>query len=419
MQLKRIFVSLLVVILMLSATVIAVSAEDVILTTSAPAAVENFELAVDVSSAAGSQNEVLTFKKGEKVDVSVTIVNNPGVAYYEFYLDFDAKALAPVVNDKGALVVESDIYGYSVINVKDNYIKFVTTYGEQAANVVKTGVTLKFSFNVIAEGCATAPVAIRENAFVYNADLKAVDYKVDADAVYVHTFAAGKTVAPTCQSEGWYEFTCPDCKELVKANVVPAADHNVVAIEAVAPTCVATGLTEGSKCADCGTVFVEQTEVPATGEHTPVDVPATEATCKVPGVSAGTKCSVCSAVLSGFTSTGLGDHVSEVVPAVEATCTTAGATEGAKCSVCGVVTTAPQTVQPKGHTEVVIPAVEPTYSEDGATEGKKCSVCDEILVAPQVVPAKTLTWLWIVIAVVVVVGAGAAVYFFVIRKKSK
>lgn len=46
-------------------------------------------------------------------------------------------------------------------------------------------------------------------------------------------------------------------------NVV--CDHNIVTDAAVAATCTATGLTEGSHCSKCSAVFTQQTVIPATG----------------------------------------------------------------------------------------------------------------------------------------------------------
>ena len=51
-------------------------------------------------------------------------------------------------------------------------------------------------------------------------------------------------------------------------NETAYASFTEVTDDAVAPTCGATGLTEGSHCSVCGKVFVEQQTVPATGMHT-------------------------------------------------------------------------------------------------------------------------------------------------------
>ncbi len=47
-----------------------------------------------------------------------------------------------------------------------------------------------------------------------------------------------------------------------------AHEHTTEVLSAVEPTCVKTGLTEGSHCPGCGLIYTEQEEIPATGKHT-------------------------------------------------------------------------------------------------------------------------------------------------------
>ncbi len=74
--------------------------------------------------------------------------------------------------------------------------------------------------------------------------------------------------------------------------------HTAVTDEKVDATCTESGLTEGSHCAECGKVIVEQETIPAKG-HTPVDVPQEAPTCTDGGKTEGQKCADCGIVLSG------------------------------------------------------------------------------------------------------------------------
>ncbi len=105
--------------------------------------------------------------------------------------------------------------------------------------------------------------------------------------------------------------------------------ENTESIAAIDPTCTETGLTEGSKCADCGEILVEQTEVEALG------------------------------------------HTEEIIPAT-VSCSKKGKTEGKKCSLCGEILVAPVDAEKLPHT----PGAEPT-----CTAAQKCTECLTVLVA--------------------------------------
>ena len=102
--------------------------------------------------------------------------------------------------------------------------------------------------------------------------------------------------------------------------------------QAVAATCEAAGLTEGSHCSRCGEVLVAQKEVPAIG------------------------------------------HAPEVIAAVPATCTAPGLTEGSRCSNCGEVLAAQEKTEALGH-DFAVDCVPPTCVEDGSVN-YTCRRCD-------------------------------------------
>ena len=150
--------------------------------------------------------------------------------------------------------------------------------------------------------------------------------------------------APTCTTQGYTTYTC-HCKHSFVADYVNAFGHIEVVDKAVAPTCTATGLTEGKHCSTCSKVLLAQETVKALGH--------TEVTDKA------------------------------VVP----TCTTTGLTEGKHCSVCKEVLVAQETVKAFGHTEVIDKAIAPTYTNTGLTEGVHCSICNTVFVSQKVIPA--------------------------------
>ena len=203
-----------------------------------------------------------------------------------------------------------------------------------------------------------------------------------------HTEVTDAAVAPTCTATGLTEGKhCSVCDAvLVAQEVVAALGHTEVIDAAVAPTCTTTGLTEGKHCSVCGEILVAQTEVPATG-HTEVTDAAVAPTCTETGLTEGKHCSVCGEILVAQTEVPATGHTEVTDAAVAPTCTESGLTEGKHCSVCGEVLVAQTEVPATGHIEVIDAAVAPTCTETGLTEGKHCSVCGEVLVAQEVVAA--------------------------------
>lgn len=75
--------------------------------------------------------------------------------------------------------------------------------------------------------------------------------------------------APTCTVDGYQSYCCSRCAETT-ATVIAANGHTAVVDPMVAATCTTYGLTEGSHCADCNAVLVEQQTLPML-VHTYVD----------------------------------------------------------------------------------------------------------------------------------------------------
>ncbi len=115
---------------------------------------------------------------------------------------------------------------------------------------------------------------------------------IEADGEHKHI--ASVTTEPTCTEKGIMTYTCA-CGDNYSENIA-ALGHTEVTDDAVAPTCTATGLTEGSHCATCSEVFTAQIVLDALG-HTVVVLPAVEPTCLTTGETEGSMCSVCDEIL--------------------------------------------------------------------------------------------------------------------------
>ena len=210
------------------------------------------------------------------------------------------------------------------------------------------------------------------------------DTIVDANTAIGHAYDNGvATTAPSCTDAGVMTYTCANCGDTY-TKAIDATGHTVVTDKAVAPTCTATGLTEGSHCSVCNAVIVAQTTVAATGHDYNAGVVTTAPTCTTTGVKTFT-CKNCNHSYTETIATVA--HTAVTVPAVEATCTAIGYTAGSKCSVCNTVLVAQTVVAKKDHTVVTDAAVAPTCTTEGRTEGSHCSVCNTVIVAQTTVAA--------------------------------
>ena len=196
--------------------------------------------------------------------------------------------------------------------------------------------------------------------------------------------------APTCIEAGYGEHYVCTChaEPLTAKGDVDALGHTEQTLTAVAPTCTATGLTEGKQCSVCGTVTVEQTVVPTIAHS--YDAVVTDPTCAAGGYTTYT-CSVCGDTYTANETAAI-PHTEQTLSGKTPTCTETGLTEGKKCLVCGTTTVEQSTVPATGHTEEALSAVAPTCTESGLTEGKKCSVCGTTTVEQTEVPATSHTW---------------------------
>ena len=90
--------------------------------------------------------------------------------------------------------------------------------------------------------------------------------------------------APTCEENGWAKFACTvkGCDGEKTVVIHATNDHDVVVLEAKAPTCTETGLTAGWYCKHCD-LKQEQEEVKALGHNYVMDPESVvEADCETP-----------------------------------------------------------------------------------------------------------------------------------------
>lgn len=227
-----------------------------------------------------------------------------------------------------------------------------------------TGVDL----NNHAEGCelvtddAVAPTCITDGKtegshYSLCGTVVVAQDNIPASEAY-HDWQVESSTNATCKTPGTVNYRCSICGNTKQeTGVLDPTNHEgtLVTDEAVAATCVATGLTAGSHWSCCDAVEVAQETVEIDANNHAGTVALDESTVVV------------------------------------ATCTQGGYTGDAKCSACGNVVTAGNTteIDPENHTGSIVTdeAVAPTRATTGLTEGSHYDCCGAVVVAQEVIPA--------------------------------
>ena len=155
------------------------------------------------------------------------------------------------------------------------------------------------------------------------------------------------TKEATCTEKGELTKTCTLC-EKVETEEIEFAEHIAVYVQAVTPTCLEKGVTDGTVCSVCETKISGFQEIPALG-HIVVKDSAVKPTCLEGGLTEGEHCSRCNEVLKAQEKAPATGHNLVILEAVEPTCTTEGKAQGVWCDKCEVVFKAQEIIPALGH----------------------------------------------------------------------
>lgn len=245
----------------------------------------------------------------------------------------------------------------AVINATED----VTLYAQWNVIVTTYSVTWNVDGNV-----STIEVELGQSP-IYN---NGVDPTKATNNCTTYTFAGWKDNAGNVYGVGQ---TLPEGENYYTAIFTEGTSHTVVTDAAVAAGCETTGLTEGSHCEACGTVIVEQEEVPANGHN-----PGPDATCTTKQF-----CFDCGATLAPSTGHSPGEVVKENVEA--AGCENSGYYEAViYCTVCDEeISREMEIIAPEGHPfEALVTVIENEVAAGCDTDGSYdsvdyCTVCGE------------------------------------------
>ena len=184
-----------------------------------------------------------------------------------------------------------------------------------------------------------------------------------------HNFVVIEEKFADCMNEGYIKYSCTNCGS-EKTDAIPAKGHTVVDVTGNPATCTSTGLTDGSKCSECGTILNAQQVIAAKGHSFGSWTTSKPATCTADGTESRT-CTVCK-YTENRTISAKG-HTVVTIEGNPATCTNTGLTDGSKCSACGVVIKKQEILPLTAH-NYVSQVIAPTENAQGYTL-HTCSAC--------------------------------------------
>lgn len=195
-------------------------------------------------------------------------------------------------------------------------------------------------------------------------------------------------VAPECEKEGYTVRTCTVCKDSARVNPVAAPGH---AWDDGKVTAEATCVADGVRVYTCNTCqAVREESISATGLHTHTPIPAVDATCTQTGLTEGSRCAVCDTVLLQQEATPKTAHIYGDVH-IETQPTCLPGQQYRECTVCQYRQT--QMLPPvHAHVKETVQGFPATCTEDGLTDSEYCTACETVFVAQTVIPKTGHAW---------------------------
>ena len=185
--------------------------------------------------------------------------------------------------------------------------------------------------------------------------------------------------------------TCSKCGYQTGGETIPAGEHDYQLSEelSTAATCVAKG-ENVYVCSVCGDTMTEETEIDPNNHASVVTDAAVAATCTATGLTEGSHCEACSTVIVAQEEIPALGHDYQITETTGATCVTAGKVTYT-CSRCDDTYTEDGVLDPNNHEGDV--ALDPetvkeaTRGEDGYTGDTVCSACGAVVTPGEVIPA--------------------------------
>lgn len=262
MQLKKIFVSLLVVVIALTTLTFAASAANTV------------DFAVSVQGTADANGDIV-FTPGEVIEVVIDVHNNLGIALLEVQIKYDVNVLTFVDYEIGNFLDSKHVPDLKTAEGLLGFASEATLNPapivDEDGEVIKDGEIVTLTFKVKENAHAEASSIKLAYAEAYDASYEAVAIKTTNGKFAVHNVQETAGKEATCFEKGYTaSVKCADCDYGVASTELPALNHEgfLEVIPAKPGSCTSPAVSAGEKCTKCGTVTVE----PVTGDsvaHTP------------------------------------------------------------------------------------------------------------------------------------------------------